>query len=58
MAEKGQNRKPPKSTAAFRFAPKADATKSLLEGVEKRFCGLEIGRVEALSEPVVDRLKV
>jgi hypothetical protein len=30
---------------------------SLLESVEKRFCGFEVGRFEALGEPVVDRLE-
>ena len=29
----------------------------LRESVEKRFCDLEIGRVEPLGEPVVDRLE-
>jgi hypothetical protein len=28
-----------------------------LEGVEKGFCGFEVGRVEPFGEPVVDRLE-
>jgi hypothetical protein len=33
------------------------ATPALSESVEKRFCGREIGRIEPLGEPVIDRLK-
>ena len=40
-----------------RDAPKPDVGHPLLERVEKRFCGFEVGRFEALGEPVVDRLE-
>ena len=39
------------------FAPKPDALHPLLESVAMRFCDFEVGRVEALGQPVRDRLE-
>ena len=39
------------------LVPAGHSAGGLCEGVEKRFCGLEIGRVEPFGKPVEDRLE-
>jgi hypothetical protein len=41
----------------LRSADNGDRGTALLQGVEKGFCGFEIGGVEPFGEPVVDRLE-